>query len=202
MNKFSDDSASSSQTSRDQGADSVLPAGTAAPPFTLKAAPDKSYSLSDFKGKPVVLAFYPADWSPVCGDEMTLYNEMRDEFAQYGAQVLGVSVDGEWCHKAYAEAMRIQFPLLSDFEPKGEVSRRYGAYDPVGGTSTRALFVIDGNGIIRWSYLSPIGVNPGAQGIFQALDDLMASGGTGGAAKTSVRPTVEEARQEVAGSGP
>jgi peroxiredoxin len=200
MNKFSEDSASSSQTSRDPGGDAVLPAGTAAPPFTLKAMPDKSYSLSDFKGRPVVLAFYPADWSPVCGDEMTLYNEMRDEFAQYGAQILGVSVDGEWCHKAYSEAMRIQFPLLSDFEPKGEVSRRYGAYDAESGTSTRALFVIDGNGIIRWSYLSPIGVNPGAQGIFQALDELVA--GTGGAARTSVRPGVEEARREVAGSGP
>ena len=202
MNEFSTDNTSSSQTSRVPTGDAVLPAGTAAPPFTLKAAPDKSVSLSDFKGKPVVLAFYPADWSPVCGDQMTLYNEMRDEFAQYGAQILGVSVDGEWCHKAYSEAMRIQFPLLSDFEPKGEVSRRYGAYDANGGTSTRALFVIDGNGMIRWSYLSPIGVNPGAQGIFQALDDLVAAGATGGAARTSVRPGAEEARQEIAGSGP
>ena len=192
MNKFSTDNTSSSQTGRDPAGDAVLPAGTAAPPFTLKAAPDKSYSLSDFKGRPVVLAFYPADWSPVCGDEMTLYNEMRDEFAQYGAQILGVSVDGEWCHKAYGEAMRIQFPLLSDFEPKGEVSRRYGAYDGDTGTSKRALFVIDGNGMIRWSYLSPIAVNPGAQGIFQALDELVAGGGTGGAAKTSVRTGGDE----------
>ena len=167
----------SQQTSRDPGADTVLPAGTPAPPFTLKSLPDRSYSLSDFKGRPVVLAFYPADWSPVCGDEMTLYNEMRDEFAEYGAQVLGVSVDGQWCHKAYAEAMRIHFPLLSDFEPKGEVSRRYGAYDRDNGFSKRALFVIDANGIIQWSYLSPLDVNPGAQGIFRALDELTAGGG-------------------------
>lgn len=152
----------------------VLSAGTAAPPFTLKSTPDQSYSLSDFRGRPVVLAFYPADWSPVCGEQIALYNEMREEFATYGAQVLGISVDGVWCHKAYAEARRIHFPLLSDFEPKGEVSRRYGAYDDRNGCSQRALFVLDGNGIIRWSYLSPVDVNPGADGIFRALDDLTA----------------------------
>jgi peroxiredoxin len=154
----------------------VLAAGTKAPPFTLKSIPGRSYSLSDFQGKPVVLAFYPADWSPVCGDQMALYNEMRDEFATYGAQVLGVSVDGEWCHKAFAEARNIRFPLLSDFEPKGEVSRRYGAYDAQNGISQRALFVIDGNGVIRWSYLSPVEVNPGADGIFAALDQITAGG--------------------------
>jgi peroxiredoxin len=153
--------------------DEILPAGTHAPPFTLRSTPDQSYSLQDFQGRPVVLAFYPADWSPVCGDQMALYNEMRDEFAHYGAQLLGVSVDGVWCHKAFADARRIRFPLLSDFEPKGEVSRRYGAYDSRNGTSTRALFVIDGAGVIRWSYLSPPDVNPGAQGIFAALDKLV-----------------------------
>ncbi len=150
----------------------VLPPGTQAPLFTLASTPDRSYSLADFRGKPVVLAFYPADWSPVCGDQMALYNEMRDEFANYGAQVLGISVDGAWCHKAFAETRRIQFPLLSDFEPKGAISRRYGAYDRQGGVSQRALFVIDGNGVIRWSYLSPMDVNPGADGIFAALDTI------------------------------
>ncbi len=154
------------------GEKDVLAAGTAAPPFTLKSTPDQSYSLSDFRGRPVVLAFYPADWSPVCGEEIALYNEMREEFATYGAQVLGISVDGVWCHKAYAEDRHIHFPLLSDFEPKGEVSRRYGAYDERNGFSKRALFVLDGNGVIRWSYLSPVDVNPGADGIFRALDDL------------------------------
>jgi peroxiredoxin len=170
---------SASQNRRDPGADAVLPVGIPAPPFTLKSTPAQSYALSDFNGRPVVLAFYPADWSPICGDQMILYNEMRDEFATYGAQVLGVSVDGEWCHKAFAEAMRIRFPLLSDFEPKGEVSRRYGAYDAERGFSHRALFVIDGNGVIRWSYLSPLEVNPGAGGIFQALDALTGGGGAG-----------------------
>jgi peroxiredoxin len=152
--------------------DSVLAAGTAAPAFALKSVPGKSYSLADFKGKPVILVFYPADWSPVCGDQIALYNEMLEEFAEFGAQVLGISVDGEWCHKAFSEERHIHFPLLSDFEPKGEVSRRYGAYDGANGTSQRALFVIDGNGMISWSYLSPIEVNPGADGIFAALDKL------------------------------
>ena len=155
----------------------ILPAGTQAPPFNLKFTPDQSYSLSDFKGKPVVLAFYPADWSPVCGDQIALYNEMLEEFASYDAQIFGVSVDGEWCHKAFAENRRIHFPLLADFEPKGAVSRNYGVYDTRSGTSQRALFVIDGNGIIRWSYLSPIDVNPGADGILRALDEVTAGSG-------------------------
>lgn len=159
-----------------QESDEILAAGTQAPEFTLNSVPGQSYSLADLKGKPVVLAFYPADWSPVCGDQVALYNEMRDEFSDYGAQVFGISVDGVWCHKAFAENRRIHFPLLSDFEPKGEISRRYGAYDKAGGVSKRALFVIDGNGVIAWSYLSPMDVNPGADGIFAALDKLRPAG--------------------------
>ena len=161
-------------TGGDTGSEQILPAGAAAPAFTLRSTPDQSFSLADFRGRPVVLAFYPADWSPVCGEQIALYNEMRDEFADYDAQLLGVSVDGVWCHKAYAENNRIQLPLLSDFEPKGAVSRMYGAYDEKEGTSRRALFVIDGSGMIRWSYLSPVDVNPGADGIFAALDRLVA----------------------------
>jgi peroxiredoxin len=178
-------------TSRE--AESIIPAGTAAPPFTLKSVPGKSYSLSDFKGNPVVLVFYPADWSPVCGDQIALYNEMLEEFATYGAQVLGVSVDGEWCHKAFAENRNIHFPLLCDFEPKGEVSRRYGAYDGENGTSLRALFVVDGNGVVSWSYLSPTAVNPGADGIFAALDTLA---GRQDAARQQAKPaSIERERR-------
>jgi peroxiredoxin len=158
--------------SRGVGAEAVLPAGTKAPPFTLKSIPGQSYSLSDFRGKPLVMAFYPADWSPVCGDQMALYNEMLEEFSTYGAQIVGVSVDGEWCHKAFTEARGIRFPLLCDFEPKGEVSRQFGAYDRQNGVSQRALFVIDGAGLIRWSFLSPVEVNPGADGILAALDKI------------------------------
>jgi peroxiredoxin len=158
----------------------ILPAGTRAPDFSLNATPDQKVSLADFRGRPVVLAFYPADWSPVCGDQMALYNQILPEFQRHGASLLGVSVDGVWCHTAFESARNLHFPLLADFEPKGAVSRAYGAYRESDGVSERALFVIDGDGVIRWSYLSPIGVNPGADGILDALENL----GAAGAART------------------
>ena len=120
----------------------------------------------------MVLAFYPADWSPVCGDQLALYNEVLPEFRKHGAELLGISVDGVWCHEAYAQARRLRFPLLADFHPKGDVARSYGAYRQGEGVCERALFVIDGNGVIVWSYLSPIAVNPGADGILEALEKL------------------------------
>jgi peroxiredoxin len=150
----------------------ILQAGTLAPDFTLHVTPDQTVSLSDFRGRPVILAFYPADWSPVCGDQMALYNEVLPEFRKHGAELLGISVDGPWCHGAFAAARNLHFPLLADFEPKGEVSRAYGAYRRHDGHSERALFVIDGNGVIRWSYCSPVGVNPGADGILEALEAM------------------------------
>jgi peroxiredoxin len=152
-----------------------LAAGTPAPDFTLHSTPDQELSLHELRGKPVVLAFYPADWSPVCGDQMALYNEMRSEFARYGAQLLGISVDGVWSHAAFARDRKLHFPLLADFEPKGAVARLYGVYREREGCSERALFVIDPEGRIAWSYVSPIGVNPGADGIFDALDKLGAA---------------------------
>jgi peroxiredoxin len=146
--------------------------GTAAPDFTLHSTPDQTVQLTELRGRPVVLVFYPADWSPVCGDQVALYNEMHREFEEYGAQLLGISVDGAWSHRAFAEARKLRFPLLADFEPKGDVSRRYGAYREQDGFSERALFVIDADGIVRWNYLSPVGVNPGADGILEALERL------------------------------
>ena len=140
----------------------ILGAGTAAPDFELRASPDKSYRLRDLRGRPVILAFYPADWSPVCGQEVVLFNEILPDFREYGAELLGISVDGVWCHGEFARQRNLHFPLLSDFEPKGAVSRAYGAYRDQDGISERALFVLDKDGVIRWSYLSPIDVNPGA----------------------------------------
>jgi len=151
---------------------SAPPAGSAAPDFTLPSTPDQKLTLSEFRGRPVILAFYPADWSPVCGDQMALYNEVREEFARFGAQLLGISVDGVWCHAAFARDRRLHFPLLADFEPKGEVARRYGVYRAGDGICERALFVLDREGTVRWSYVSPIGVNPGADGILDALEKL------------------------------
>jgi peroxiredoxin len=160
----------------------LLPAGTKAPDFTLKSTPDQSLSLSEFRGRPVILAFYPADWSPTCGDQLALYNEVLPEFERYKAELIGISVDGTWCHAAYAKARNLHFPLLADFEPKGAVAKAYGAYMPATGMSGRALFVLDGKGTIRWSYLSPMNVNPGADGILAALESL------GPAARPAARP--------------
>lgn len=151
---------------------SILEPGATAPDFTLKCTPDQFVSLSDFRGQPVILAFYPADWSPVCGDQLALYNEVLPEFRRFNAALLGISVDGAWCHAAYAKDRRLHFPLLADFHPKGETARSYGAYREQDGVCERALFVLDSEGTIRWSYLSPIGVNPGADGILNALEGL------------------------------
>jgi peroxiredoxin len=150
----------------------VLPPGTRAPEFTLRTTPDQTVSLSEFRGQNLVISFYPADWSPVCGDQMSLYNEIRSEFRRHNATIVGISVDGVWCHAAFARHMKLHIPLLSDFEPKGEIARAYGAYRSKEGVAERALFVVDGEGVIRWSYLSPIGVNPGADGILEALESL------------------------------
>jgi peroxiredoxin len=128
--------------------------------------------LRDYRGSPVILVFYPADFSPVCGDQLVLYNEVLPLFEQHGAQVLAISVDGKWCHSAFAESRSLRFPLLSDFQPRGAIAQAYGVYDAENGVSQRALFVIDGEGIIRWNYVSPPGVNPGADGILGALESL------------------------------
>ena len=150
----------------------ILSPGTQAPDFTLNVTPDQKLSLSELQGKPVILAFYPADWSPVCGDQMALYNEVLPEFQKHGAELLGISVDGAWCHAAYAKHQHLHFPLLSDFEPKGAVAKQYAAYRDKDGFAERALFVLDEDGKIFWSYCSPVAVNPGADGILQALEDL------------------------------
>ena len=147
-----------------------LPAGTTAPEFSLPRTPDQKVALSDFRGRPVILAFYPADWSPVCSDELALYQELQSEFERYDAQMIGISVDSAWSHLAFAEDRHLHFPLLADFEPKGKVAREYGVYMEDVGEAGRALFVIDGEGVITWSYLSPTGVSPGANGILKALE--------------------------------
>jgi peroxiredoxin len=149
-----------------------LAAGTPAPDFTLNSTPDQRVSLRDFRGQPVILAFYPADWSPICGDQVTLYNEILPEFRRFHAALLGISVDGAWCHLAFARDRKLRFPLLADFEPKGAVARAYDVYRHSDGVSERALFVLNADGTIHWSYVSPIGVNPGADGILTALEDL------------------------------
>ncbi|MTH17738.1 redoxin domain-containing protein [Flavobacterium sp. LC2016-01] len=150
----------------------MLNIGMEAPEFSLPVTPDQNISLSELRGKKVILAFYPADWSPVCGDQMSLYNETLKYFKEHNAELLGISVDGKWCHLAYSRDRNFHFPLLSDFEPKGAVSELYGVYDKDLGECQRSLYVLDEKGIIRWNYKSPIGVNPGADGILNALEEL------------------------------
>lgn len=155
---------------------SILPEGAIAPDFTLPTSNQGTLSLSNFKGFPVILAFYPADWSPVCGNQMALYNETLSEFQKHNAKILGISVDSSFCHTAFAENKHIHFPLLADFEPKGAVAKQYGVYDNTLGMCERALFVVDKDGIIAWSYLSPRRENPGADGILEALETLSTKG--------------------------
>ena len=150
----------------------LLQKGVPAPDFQLFATPDQKLKLSELKGKRVILAFYPADWSPVCGDQMALYNETLKYFHKYNAEMVGISVDSKWCHTAFEQDRKLHFPLLADFEPKGAVSKAYGAYNEEEGYSKRALFVLDEAGIIQWSYLSPDGINPGADGILDALEEM------------------------------
>ncbi len=174
----------------------ILPAGTPAPDFTLHSTPDQTVSLAELRGQPFVLAFYPADWSPVCGDEMALFNAVLPDIEELGARMIGVSVDGVWCHAAFARDRKLHFPLLADFEPKGEVARRFGVYRERDGITERALFVVDDKGTIAWSYLSPVGVNPGADGVLRALEALRADGS---AASSQQRAAASPAGRDTAG---
>jgi peroxiredoxin (alkyl hydroperoxide reductase subunit C) len=157
---------------------SPLQPGTRAPGFALPSTSNRRVGPSDFRGKPLILVFYPADWSPVCTDQLALYQELMPEFERLGANLVGISVDGPWSHLAFAKDRHLRFPLLADFEPKGDVSRAYGVYRAQDGTSERALFVVDPEGVVSWSYVSPKDVNPGADGILRAIEDLAVKGST------------------------
>jgi peroxiredoxin len=148
----------------------MIAAGTPAPDFTLRDQDGEKVSLSDFKGRGVLLVFYPADFSPVCGDQFSIYQEVKPEIGEKGVELVGVSVDSPYAHKAFQEKLGIDTTLLSDFEPKGEVARAYGSYLERAGTANRTLVLIDENGMVAWTYESPNpGEFPGANVIFDAL---------------------------------
>lgn len=136
------------------------------------ATPDQGLALHELRGRPVVVVFYPADWSEVCGDELAVFNQALPLIREDGATLLGISVDSVWCHQAFRTNRKLEFDLLSDFQPKGGVAAEYGAYDTEHGYCKRALFVLDGQGVVAWSYLSPTAINPGADGVLNALDKL------------------------------
>ena len=133
---------------------------------------DGSQKLSALRGKPVILAFYPGDFTPVCTSQLALYNEVLDMFAEFDAQILGISTDNLESHQAFAKAQKLQFPLLADSDPIGTVSRLYDSLNEKSAKSKRNLFVIDKHGMLHWSYKSPLGINPGANGILDALESL------------------------------
>ena len=148
----------------------MIAAGEPAPEFTLRDQDGEKVSLSDYKGRKVLLVFYPADFSPVCGDQLSLYQEVKPEIAARGVELVGISVDGVFAHKAFQEKLGIDTRLLSDFEPKGEVSRAYGSYIEAVGTANRTLVLVDEGGTVEWAYESPHPAEfPGANVIFDAL---------------------------------
>ncbi len=148
----------------------MIEPGTDAPDFTLRDQEGNEVSLADFAGRKLVLAFYPADFSPVCTDQLSIYQEVLGEIEAKGATLVGVSVDSAYCHRAFREQLGLTMPLLADFHPKGEMSSAYGAYREDRGANNRSLVLVDTEGVVRWSYASPSTREiPGANLIFDAL---------------------------------
>ena len=151
----------------------MIEPGTTAPDFALPDQEGKEVSLGDLleEGKNVVLVFYPLDFSPVCTDQLNVYQEVLGDLEGAGAKLVGISVDSAFCHKAFQEHLGITIPLLADFEPKGAVARDYGAYINRRGHNKRALVMIGPDGVVKWSHLSPTPLEiPGANLIFDALE--------------------------------
>ena len=148
----------------------MIQAGAKAPDFTLPDQDGNKVSLADFRGQAVVLVFYPADFSPTCTDQLSVYQEVLGELEERGAKLVGISVDGAFCHRAFRSHLNLDIPLLADFHPKGEVARAYGVWSEEHGVSARALVLVSGDGRVEWSYLSPPLEVPGANLIFDALD--------------------------------
>jgi peroxiredoxin (alkyl hydroperoxide reductase subunit C) len=155
-----------------------LPPGTAAPDFVLPATVGDPVRLSELNGRPVILAFYPADNSPVCSSQLALYNEALSMFEEHNAQLFGISIDDIDSHKTFADSLNLTFPLLVDNDPSGRIARAFGVFDEEKENSRRALFVLDAGGIIRWHHISPDNINPGADGILRALEELQAEKST------------------------
>ncbi len=148
----------------------MIEPGTQAPDFRLPDQDGNGVALSDFAGRKLVLAFYPLDFSPVCTDQLSLYQEVLGELDERGASLVGVSIDSFFCHAAFAEHLNLTMPLLADFHPKGEMSSAYGAYREDRGSTNRSLVLVGEDGVVRWSYASPSSAEiPGANLIFDAL---------------------------------
>ena len=151
----------------------MIEPGTEAPEFTLPNHRGEQVSLSDFAGRKLLLCFYPNDFSPVCSDQLSIYQEVLGEINERGVELVGISTDASWAHNAFRKQLGLEMPLLSDFHPKGEVSRAYGAYLEEWGTPNRSLVLIDEDGVVLWVHAEPTPVTiPGANLIFDALDGV------------------------------
>ncbi len=153
----------------------MIAVGETAPDFTLRNQDGEKVSLSDFRGRKLLLVFYPQDFSPACSDQLSLYQEVKPELAARGVELVGISVDHAWAHKAFQEKLGIDIALLADFEPKGEVARAYDAYVEERGHANRSLVLIDEEGTVEWVHESPTPLEiPGANLIFDALASVAA----------------------------
>jgi peroxiredoxin (alkyl hydroperoxide reductase subunit C) len=151
----------------------VIAPGAEAPDFTLRDHGGREISLSSLLGSLVMLVFYPLDFSPVCTDQLSIYQEVLEQIEERGLTLIGVSVDSTWAHSAFRKQLGISIPLLSDFEPKGEMIRSYGAYLDAAGHGNRSLVLIDEHGVVRWVHESPTPLEiPGANLIFDALAEV------------------------------
>ena len=151
----------------------MIEPGTSAPDFTLPDQDGTDVTLVSLRGETVVLVFYPLDFSPVCADQLNVYQEILPELEARGARMFGVSVDSGFAHKAFQRELGISIPLLGDFHPKGEVARAYGVYNEERGVAQRALVMIDPEGVVCFSYASPSPLEiPGANLIFDALEEV------------------------------
>jgi len=145
----------------------VIAVGEPAPDFKLRDQDGEEVSLSDYKGRQVMLVFYPGDFSPVCGDQLEVYQGLKPQLAERGVELVGISVDSFFAHKAFQAQLGIDTTLLSDFEPKGEVARAYGSYLDGPGFANRTLVLVDENGLVAWTHESP------SPGEFPAADVLL-----------------------------
>lgn len=133
----------------------MIEAGERAPDFRLPDQDGNVVSLESLAGRRVVLVFYPQDWSPVCTDQLSVYERRLPELERLGLELIGVSVDSAWCHRAFREHLGVSIPLLADFHPKGEVARAFGLYSETHGVSGRALVMIGPDGVVEWAHRPP-----------------------------------------------
>jgi peroxiredoxin len=148
----------------------MIAAGEPAPDFTLRDQDGEDVSLADYRGRRILLVFYPFDFSSVCSDQLSVYQEVKPDIEAKGVELVGISVDSPHAHKAFREKLGIDMTLLSDFEPKGEVAKAYGSFLEGPGMANRTLVLIDSDGTVEWAHESPSpGEIPGANLIFDAL---------------------------------